>query len=101
MRKRHFMPDTSSSPAPGTGRLIAGALPAILLILVYLWLADGVLTWMLASSLGHLMGNGTLLLWGVGICLAIPALWLSWQVCRVALTGEREALEAMRGAERA
>ncbi|MGV3650658.1 MAG: hypothetical protein ACO1OK_04490 [Devosia sp.] len=95
------MPETSPLPAPSTGRLLAGALPAILLILVYLWLADGVLAWMLASSLGHLVGNASLLLWGFGIVLAIPALWLSWQLCRVAVEGEREAIQSMRSGERA
>jgi hypothetical protein len=88
------MPKTSSftQPAIPTGRIIAGALPAILLLLCYLWLADGIITWMLSSILVSFIGHGGAVMTAVGVIFALPALYLSWQTCRTAIAGERDAL---------
>ncbi len=74
--------------AAHTGSAVVNALPAITLLLLYLWLAVGLVPF------GFLMlgESGQFTAIAIFAILAIPGVWLSVRVVRLCIAAEREML---------
>ena len=83
------MTDNVAGASARQGSAVLNALPAIALLMLYLWIAVGLIPF------GFLIlgVSGQYIALAIFIVLAIPGVWLSMQIIRLSIAAERDMLE--------
>lgn len=85
------VPDAAPAPRIVTFATVAAALGIILLVVPEIWVAAAALVW----ALGSLLHLDLIVEAAIALLVAVPALWATWQVARMAFDAETDPANAV------